>query len=69
MPPKPTFVWSLVKQQASDKLKNMFVNAPVLMHPDLEQQFVVEVDALDTGVGAVLSQCHENKLHLCPFCV
>lgn len=32
----------------------MFSSAPVLIHPDL--QFVVEVDAPGSGVGAVLSQ-------------
>lgn len=69
MSPKPTFVWSPVEQQAFDKLKNMFVNAPVLMHPDPEWQFVVEVDVLDSGVGAILSQRHptDNKLHPCVF--
>ncbi len=67
--PKISFTWSSVEQTAFDKLKNMFVNAPVLVHPDPEQQFVVEVDASDSGVGAVLSQ-HlptDNKLHPCAF--
>lgn len=47
----------------------MFVNPPVLTHPDSERQFVVEVDALDSGVGPVLYQCHpsDNKLRPCPF--
>uniref|UniRef100_A0A674N814 Reverse transcriptase/retrotransposon-derived protein RNase H-like domain-containing protein n=1 Tax=Takifugu rubripes TaxID=31033 RepID=A0A674N814_TAKRU len=67
--PKLTFVWSPVEQQAFKKLKNMFTNAPVLTYPDPERQFVVEVDASDSGVGAVLSQRHstDNELHPCAF--
>lgn len=47
----------------------MFVNAPVLLHPDPSQQFVVEVDASDSGVGAVHSQRSpaDKKLHPCAF--
>lgn len=35
----------------------MFSCAPVLVHPDPERHFTVEVDALDSGVGAIRSQC------------
>lgn len=38
------------------ELKERFTSGPILVHPDLTCPFVVEVDALDTGVGAVLSQ-------------
>lgn len=38
------------------KLKKMFSNAPVLIHPDPDLQFVLEIDASDSGVGAVLSR-------------
>ena len=66
---KLSFTWSPVEQSAFEKLKNMFVNAPVLVHPDPERQFMVEVDASDSGVGAVLSQHlpSDNKLHPCAF--
>ncbi|KAJ8347783.1 hypothetical protein SKAU_G00263720 [Synaphobranchus kaupii] len=45
-----------------------FSTAPILCHPD-PSQFVVEVDASDTGVGAVLSQCSalDQKTHPCAF--
>lgn len=50
---------------AFTKLKHQFTTAPVLVHPDPSIRFVVEVDASDTGVGAILSQKQgpENKLH------
>ncbi|MGL4524803.1 MAG: ribonuclease H family protein [Spirochaetia bacterium] len=40
-----------------------------LYNPDPELPIVVEVDASDCGIGAVLSQRHgsPSKLHLCAF--
>lgn len=67
-PSKP-FSWDSAAQEAFDKLKNLFVSAPVLIQPDHFRQFVVEVDASDSGVGAVLSQKEEKsgKLKPCTF--
>ena len=48
--------WTEVAEQAFQALKVAFTTAPILKHPDPEQPFVVEVDASETGVGAVLSQ-------------
>ncbi|KAL0181816.1 hypothetical protein M9458_024222, partial [Cirrhinus mrigala] len=41
-----------------ESLKTCFTTAPVLKHPDPELPFMVEVDALDCGIDAVLSQRH-----------
>ncbi len=38
----------------------------ILRHPDPERQFTVEVDASNTGVGAVLSQRHGEPAKLYP---
>lgn len=56
-------------EQAFSHLKNLFTSAPVLVQPDPSLQFVVEVDACDTGVGAVLFQrsCPDRKLQPCMF--
>uniref|UniRef100_A0A8D0AE73 Chromo domain-containing protein n=1 Tax=Sander lucioperca TaxID=283035 RepID=A0A8D0AE73_SANLU len=50
-------------------LKKLFSTSPVLIHPDTSLPFIVEVDASDSGVGAVLSQRSpsDQKLHPCAF--
>ncbi|KAL4007301.1 hypothetical protein ACER0C_001153 [Sarotherodon galilaeus] len=59
--PKVPFQWDLSAQEAFSLLKERFATAPILRQPDLRQPFVVEVDASDTGVGAVLSQRFEEQ--------
>ncbi|KAG1927373.1 retrotransposable element [Pimephales promelas] len=48
--------WSPSSLRAFQQLKEKFTTAPILHHPDPEREFIVEVDASDTGIGAVLSQ-------------
>ncbi|KAK3567559.1 hypothetical protein QTP86_020033, partial [Hemibagrus guttatus] len=62
-----SLTWTPAATQAFDKLKTAFTTAPLLLHPDPELPFIVEVDASTTGVGVVLSQQQENprKLHPC----
>ena len=66
---KTPFLWSSSADAASSRLKCLFSSAPVLAHPDSAAQFMVEVDASETGVGAVLSQrsTSDRKLHPCAF--
>uniref|UniRef100_A0A3B3HPV2 Gypsy retrotransposon integrase-like protein 1 n=1 Tax=Oryzias latipes TaxID=8090 RepID=A0A3B3HPV2_ORYLA len=63
------FIWSPEAQNAFETLKRMFVTAPILIQPDPRRQFIVEVDASDSGVGAVLSQREDTtgKLKPCAF--
>uniref|UniRef100_A0A9J7Y2N5 Gypsy retrotransposon integrase-like protein 1 n=1 Tax=Cyprinus carpio carpio TaxID=630221 RepID=A0A9J7Y2N5_CYPCA len=66
---KVNFCWSADAQAAFNELKRRFTSAPILVTPDPSRQFVVEVDASEVGVGAVLSQVSslDNKLHPCAF--
>ena len=50
------FSWSPIAEDAFVTLKGLFTTAPVLIFPHPGRQFIVEVDASDTGIGAVLSQ-------------
>ncbi|KAL0147274.1 hypothetical protein M9458_057420, partial [Cirrhinus mrigala] len=61
--------WPLAAIKAFELLKKRFTTAPILHHPDPEHEFVVEIDASNTGIGAVLSQRHGNppKLFPCAF--
>ena len=54
------FSWSPEAEAAFSSLKSLFTSAPVLIFPDPGRQFIVEVDALDVGIGAVLSQRSEE---------
>ncbi|MCJ8732691.1 hypothetical protein PDJAM_G00214120 [Pangasius djambal] len=63
------FKWTREAQQAFETLKKKLTTAPVLHMPDPEAQFIVEVDASDIGVGAILSQHSgpDQKLHPCAY--
>lgn len=63
------FCWSPAAQAAFNELKSRFSSAPILITPDPSRQFLVEVDASEVGVRAVLSQRspHDNKLHPCLY--
>ncbi|KAG1935922.1 retrotransposable element [Pimephales promelas] len=63
------FCWSMQAQEAFETLKSRFVSAPILTNPDPSRQFVVEVDASDVGVGAILSQRSpsDDRVHPCAF--
>ncbi len=66
---KTRFAWSEAAQGAFDRLKGLFTSAPILITPDPEKQFIVEVDASNVGVGAILSQRSslDDKIHPCAF--
>ena len=61
--------WSPAAEVAFSRLKLLFSSAPVLIHLDPAAQFNVEVDASDSGVGAVLPQrtTSDLKQHPCAF--
>lgn len=53
---KKQFAWNDEAQLAFDKLKVAMSNTPVLALPNFKEPFIIETDACDVGIGAVLMQ-------------
>lgn len=50
------FVWTSEQEYSFQALKAALISAPVLALPDLQKPFLIETDASDKGIGAVLHQ-------------
>ena len=55
-----TFKWTTQCQEAFDYLKHCLVSAPILAFPNYSKPFVLDTDASDVGIGAVLSQVDDD---------
>jgi hypothetical protein len=58
---KTAFNWTEAAGNAFATLKRLFTEAPILVHFHPEKPTVVETDASDFALGAVLSQVQETK--------
>jgi transposase InsO family protein len=56
-----TFAWRTEHQQAFKTLKDKLTTAPVLAMPSNDGQYVLDTDASDIGLGAVLSQIQDGE--------
>lgn len=56
-----SFRWTDDQQKAFDSLKQKMSNTPVLICPDFEKPFVLQTDASDIGLGAVLFQREDQS--------
>ena len=50
------FRWTTRCQEAFDQLKEPLLKAPLLIYPDMEEDFILDTDASGFGIGGVLSQ-------------
>ena len=57
---KSKFHWGEDCQTAFDKLKRALTSSPILSYPDSTGDFILDTDASNTGLGAVLSQIQDG---------
>ncbi|GKD32257.1 putative mitochondrial protein [Tanacetum coccineum] len=62
---KQSFQWNDATQVAFKTLKSAMISAIVLSLPDFKKEFIIENNACDTGIGAVLQQ--EDQRVTTPF--
>ncbi|KAL5482287.1 hypothetical protein EMCRGX_G022596 [Ephydatia muelleri] len=55
-----TFEWSTTCQRAFENLRNCLVEPPVLAYPNYTRDFLLDTDASNCGIGAVLSQVDDS---------
>ena len=55
------FIWNETHEQIFQELKSFLAKHPILRHPDFDHPFIVQTDACDIGIGAVLCQIIDNE--------
>ena len=55
------FVWLDIHRTTFNILKIKLSNPPILCHPNFEYPFVIQTDASEYGIGAVLAQRYNNR--------
>ena len=55
------FVWTDEREMAFRRLKESLITAPVLAYPLPQGQLILDTDASNTGIGAVLSQEQDGQ--------
>jgi hypothetical protein len=56
------FKWTVETEEAFNELKERLCQAPILVYPDITKPFVLDCDASNEGLGAVLSQEDEEGI-------
>lgn len=54
--PKEKFEWGEIHEKAFESLKKALISPPVLAHPDPAKPYIIQTDASDVAIGAILAQ-------------
>ena len=61
------FDWTDSAQRSFETLKASLCQAPILAYPMNEGEFILDTDASDVGIGAVLQQVQDGKEHVIAY--
>ncbi|XP_061431809.1 uncharacterized protein LOC133357732 [Lethenteron reissneri] len=61
------FSWGLPEEVAFKDLRDRLATAPTLDYPDFDHPFILDTDASDTGIGAILSQSKGGVEHVVAY--
>ena len=64
---KTHFKWTTECQQAFETLQSKLTTPPILVYPNFSKEFVLDTDASDSGIGAVLSQLGDDGKHVIAY--
>ena len=56
------FNWTDECESSFNRLKGLLCSAPILSYPKFDREFLLQTDASDFGVGAILSQIDDDGL-------
>ena len=54
-------VWGDAQEKSFTYLKKVLSSSPILRLPDLSREFVLQTDASEVALGAVLMQCYDGQ--------
>ena len=57
---KHGFKWTEQCTQTFNQLKDCLTSSPILVMPDWTKPFILDTDACDVGIGAILFQCNPD---------
>src|SRR4051794_32928116 len=60
---KVDFIWTEEQEKAFKALKFALTSAPVIKKPEFDKDWILETDASDMAIGAVLSQEVGGETH------
>ena len=61
------FIWNENCDRAFHTLKQRLASAPVLAYPRFNKEYILDTDASDSSIGAVLSQTHSDGEHVIAY--
>ena len=61
------FLWTNSCQQAFEALKTALTQTPILVLPTVDDDFILDTDASNVGIGAVLSRTKDGKEQVIAF--